>query len=585
MGWKFGNSKRIGKSGSEKSGGGCLILFGLVFGGIGLMVFLFAARQFFSEAETYGWTETPCEIVRCEIQVEANREDDPFQLVVDYRYQFEGRRFESNQVALQTQRTDDYEKLALKRRGILEDRELFCYVNPDNPSQAVIERRALTSGLFMLFPLLFVAIGGFIIWGGVGGLKKGKAIEKAGRKAAISSGGSTSKSTGRKVGIAFGAIFALIGLGVGIGMGNGPIKRMVMSRHWVETPCQIIWSRVQSHDSDDGTTYSVDIFYEYQFGGETHRSNRYESMSGSSSGRSGKVTITRRYPKGSQQVCFVNPDQPEQAVLVKGITAWVFFMALPLVFLLVGIGVLVGSLRQHPSAGGGPSKGANGRHAALANRLASTGSSPHLNAEPVAGGPMTLRPGKKRLLACLGMLLVALFWNGIISVFLVELVKGWRTGHGDWFQTLFMIPFVAIGVGLLGGFFYQLMAATNPRPIITLSSGNPALGDSFDLSWTFSGGVSRVVQLKISLWGIESATYRRGTTTATSSEVFFHLPLAEGTAESEIRCGTVRVTIPEDLMYSLKLGNNEIKYELRVDADIPLWPDIRDHFDLTLLPR
>ncbi|MCB1079709.1 MAG: hypothetical protein KDM64_17965, partial [Verrucomicrobiae bacterium] len=170
-------------------------------------------------------------------------------------------------------------------------------------------------------------------------------------------------------------------------------------------------------------------------------------------------------------------------------------------------------------------------------------------------------------------------------VFLNEVIDGWKHGGGDWFLTLFLIPFVVIGAGLVLGFFYQLLSLANPKPRLVLPGGPPRVGETFEVQWELQGRTSRVTRLTISLWGIESATYRRGTDTTTSHEVFLDLPIAEAVDEMDIRQGRAQVTLPDDLMISLKLPNNEIKYELRVSGDIPLWPDISDQYDLTLLPR
>ncbi len=569
MRWQWKNRRLSDGSASEKKGGGgCLILFGLVFAGMGLLFFTFLARQFLAEAETYRWIETPCEITRCEIEVKGEHDDNPFQLVVSYRYLHEGRHRTSDRYTLQPERSDDYEKLALIRRELTRDAELVCYVNPGAPEEAVIVRKALATGLFMLFPLIFVAVGAGIVWGGIVTLRSRGAKDGAtGKKTAISADGASGKKSGWIVGVIVGAVFFVIGLAVAWPLGINPIKRMLSSRGWVETPCEILWSRVRSHDSDDGTTYSVDIFYEYEFGGERHRSNRYAAMGGSSSGRAGKMEVVRQYPVGSRQVCFVNPDLPEQAMLKPGFSAWAFAGLLPLVFSGVGLAVLLASLNSRRGKGTGhvverPMTGADGEE-----------------------GSIVLRPHAGRWLKMLGMLALALFWNGIVSVFVVEMVKGWQAGRGDIFLTIFMIPFLLVGCAILWGFFYQLLAMANPRPVITLVNGAPRLGDELTLTWELSGRAARVVAFRISLWGVESATYRRGTDTVTATEVFFDRVIFETSSIDEMRSGTATVRIPEDLMYSLKLDNNEIKYELRVKGDIPLWPDIGDHFDLTLLPR
>lgn len=53
-----------------------------------------------------------------------------------------------------------------------------------------------------------------------------------------------------------------------------------------------------------------------------------------------------------------------------------------------------------------------------------------------------------------GLTFVLLFWNGIVSVFVWQLVKDFQ-----WFLALFLVPFVAVGLGILGGW---LAMVTSP---------------------------------------------------------------------------------------------------------------------------
>ena len=308
----------ISAGGSSNAGGGCLILFGLVFAGFGFVFIVLSSKEVFNELKTYRWTKTPCEIERCEIRVDRSRDDDRFQLEVSYSYSIRGQSRSSDRYTLQKHWSGDYEKLALKRKALLSSANTVCYVDPEMMSRAVMKREGDTRLLLMLLPLIFIVIGGGIVWGGICALRKKKNLQE-GKTESISSRAGSSKKAGWVFMIIFGGVFALVGAGVGIPLGIMPIKKMMDSRNWVETPCKIIWSRVQRHEStNDGhtsITWSVDIFYEYAFNGETHRSNKFGAISSSSSGRSGKVAITKKYPTGSQQSCFVNPKVPEQALL------------------------------------------------------------------------------------------------------------------------------------------------------------------------------------------------------------------------------------------------------------------------------
>ena len=49
--------------------------------------------------------------------------------------------------------------------------------------------------------------------------------------------------------------------------------------------------------------------------------------------------------------------------------------------------------------------------------------------------------------ALFGTLAFCVIWNGIVAVFVVMAVRGHLAGQPDWFLTLFIIPFVLIGLG------------------------------------------------------------------------------------------------------------------------------------------
>lgn len=577
---------------SNRVGGGCLILFGLVFAGFGLVFIFFIGSQAVEEVQTYQWEKVPCEIQKCEILADRSRDENPFQLEVFYKYTFNGQSRSSKRYRLQEHWGDNYEKLALQRKDLLSRSNTECYVDPENPGNAVIKRDGVLTSLMVLFPLVFVLFGGAIAWGGVYSLRKQKRLEAGGTES-ISKSGSSSKKKGWKLLLVFGGIFTLVGGGIGVPLGIVPIKKMVESKNWVETPCRIIWSRVQRHEStSDGktsVTWSVDIFYEYEVGGEKYRSNNYRALGGSSSGRKGKVAVTRQYPPGSTRVCYVDPAVPERALLSRGFSWMALLCLLPLAFFVAGLLMVRASFRaraklranvweggQFADAYKLDSGGERGRTMESERPVFSDWSSPAGS----SGDSKTFKPGKKRLGGALGLLIFALFWNGIVSVFVRQVVESFRRGDPEWFLTLFMIPFVLVGLAVILGFFYQLLALANPKPVVTLTPGNLRPGRRAEISWKVAAKAERIKRLKISLWGVESATYRRGTNTHTSRAVFYEDVLFESRSHSEIRAGRASFELPVDAMPSLNTGNNAISWEIRVKGEISFWPDVTDHYKI-----
>ena len=127
-----------------------MILFGLVFAGFGLVFMFVIGNQAVDEVKTYQWEKVPCEIDQCEISANRSRDENPFQLQVQYKYSYNGQVRSSNRYTLQEHWSDDYEKLALKRKAMLSQRMTDCFVDPENPGNAVLKREGVLTSLMIL---------------------------------------------------------------------------------------------------------------------------------------------------------------------------------------------------------------------------------------------------------------------------------------------------------------------------------------------------------------------------------------------------------------------------------------------------
>jgi hypothetical protein len=184
----------------------------------------------------------------------------------------------------------------------------------------------------------------------------------------------------------------------------------------------------------------------------------------------------------------------------------------------------------------------------------------------------------------IGMLLVAAFWNGIVSVFVWQAVTSWQRGHPEYFLTIFMIPFVAVGLGLLGGVGYFVLAVLNPRIRLTVGSLAVPIGGGMDVNWEIRGRVQALRRLEIVLEGREEATYQRGTTTVTDKEVFTTIPIFDTADPGDMPNGHARLLLPPGTMHTFRAEHNKILWILRVYGDIPHWPDVKDEYEITVLP-
>jgi hypothetical protein len=353
-----------------------------------------------------------------------------------------------------------------------------------------------------------------------------------------------------------------------------PISGVIQAQKWEPTPCVITDSRVVSSASSDGTTYRVDVKYAYTFRGRKYEAARYDFSVGSSSGRARKQAIVDRYPRGSATTCYVNPAAPGEAVIERGFNRGLLIGLFPIPFLLVGVFGFIFAPRMA---------------SAKTRRVATTGDDLTRLAQNIGagsvGGPVQLRSASSPKARFFGVLAAAVFWNGITSVFVIQVIASFSRGKPEWFLTVFMIPFVLIGIGLICAAAYQFLNLFNPRVTLTVSKHAVALGEQFQVEWIFTGRTARIRKLALCLEGVEKATYRRGTNTATDENIFATVPLIESEDTGEIRTGTVAATIPAELMHSFRAHNNEIVWRLKIHGAIPRFPDVKDEFEITVLPR
>ena len=336
----------------------------------------------------------------------------------------------------------------------------------------------------------------------------------------------------------FGSLFLFAGLAVIVTQVAMPWLSARAAADWPRVPCTILSSEIEEHRGDS-TTYSVDIQYEYDIANQTHRSSQYDF---STMSRSRKVCrkILARYPEGKQSTCFVDPDNSAIAVLDRTpMIAWQILF-LGGIFAVVGAIVTLGApyaltgrnkLRRPISASGKTSEGVGG--------LSKFGhaNSNHLYPEDVEdqawSEPQRLKPASTKIGSLLGLVFLALFWNGIVGAVSFAIIGDGPKGVFLIFFILFLIPFVLIGLLIILGAIKAFLAMFNPVVEIALSAGAIARGSEVDVAWEIKGNAGRIRRLQIVAVGTEEARYRQGTNTVTATSYFGAIPIADTTEAEE----------------------------------------------------
>ncbi len=560
----------IQSSGSERPGCGRLFLsvFFLFFLGMGLLFVAMLAGETLRQADPWLWAATPCEIVSSEV-VTTGDDEDPYRAEVRYRFDAGAGSTLGDRVTVSDGATSRYRRALLTTLRYPPRSTATCYVDPDRPTVAVLERQVPWVALAVLFPLIFVAIGGgglFLAW------RKGGTGDRASKPISQAATGSRG---GVWLQIGFGLLFVVVGAGFFIGMCLMPAVRLLQAQGWEATDCTVVSSAVRSHSSDDGTTYSVDILYEYEWDGGLWRSNTASFVSWSSSGYDSKAEMVAEHPPGARAVCYVNPNDPTLAVLDRGFTPAYLIGLLPLIFVVAGGAVAAHGLKR---------KGRREAAVAVTPSGVAEATAEVLPAAVAASGPVVLKPEAGPWVKVLGMAFMALFWNGIVGIFVNQFLESYRSGSPDWFMAVFLIPFVLVGLLLVGLVVRFALQAFNPRPQLTVSTASPRLGQSVQVQWQFDGSVRRLERLQITLEGREEATYRRGTDTHTDKEVFARLPVLDTRDQMQMRRGATMVEIPEDTMHSLDADNNTVAWAFDVAGEIARWPDVEERFEIAVRP-
>lgn len=430
-----------------------------------------------------------------------------------------------------------------------------------------------TMAFFLMIPLVFMLIG----FGGLYGTWLGKQKDKSKIPKAKHPG----KQLSKRGAFFAGVLFVIVGSAISYWLLIRPLMKIYQAQSWIETPCTIISAEVKSHDSDDGTTYSIDITYEYEFNTTVRRCNRYDFMGGSSSGYAGKREIINRYQTMTAPVCYVNPENPSEAVLLRTLTLKNAIGLFPLIFVAAGLAVMIGAVKHRGRKGlSWLPQMQSADHEPAENKYAFARQT--LNPEQDS---VTLKPDASQFGKLIFVLIFCLFWNGVVSIFVHEAIQSFRSGRPQWGLTLFLIPFVLIGLGFVGAVFYQILALFNPRYTLTLKPGQLYPGTTGLIDWNVRGRAHRIGTLSVKLLGKEEAQYQVGTNTCTASDTFFEMELFKTQDYPDIAAGQIGFVIPQETMHSFEADNNKIIWSIHVHGDIARWPDVKQDYKIIISPQ
>ena len=127
-------------------------------------------------------------------------------------------------------------------------------------------------------------------------------------------------------------------------LGYGPFTKIIQAQHWVAVQAQVELSSVVTGivRTKDGTRkiYKVNIQYPYQYNGKSYLGNQYDFNNFYTSDYTHPQNVLSDYPVGKKFICYVNPTNPSESVIQRGLDWYLLPGIMPLLLLGIGIGGL-----------------------------------------------------------------------------------------------------------------------------------------------------------------------------------------------------------------------------------------------------
>ena len=126
-------------------------------------------------------------------------------------------------------------------------------------------------------------------------------------------------------------------------------QRAMAAQEWPQVVCRILTSEVREVPAPGGAAYGAAILYSYAFRGTVYHSSVVDLENRRSRGHAEAQRLVDAHAAGSECPCYVNPQDPADAVLDRSPVRPVLTALVPLSVVLVGaVGLL--RLRRKRSA-------------------------------------------------------------------------------------------------------------------------------------------------------------------------------------------------------------------------------------------
>jgi hypothetical protein len=116
-------------------------------------------------------------------------------------------------------------------------------------------------------------------------------------------------------------------------------QRAEASRHWTPTPATVVSSQVLAERATPSspTRWRIAVKYDYTFAGQHYTSTRFRRVDGSTGDEEKVHRIRQQFTPGADITCWVNPADPQFAILQHDTRAALYTLWFPLLFFFGGL--------------------------------------------------------------------------------------------------------------------------------------------------------------------------------------------------------------------------------------------------------
>jgi len=265
------------------------------------------------------WRNVPATISKLEV-VRNDRDVTPYSPLIRYHYTVGSSSYEGTSVTRHDQfglsQFSSYEEAFEIIEPYDNQDSVTVWVDPEQPSDAVLCRTFPWNLLFIPIPVAFLILGLLISGCALGGQVGVDSVSRV-DLGEEERNGFTPK--GRRILGSVLVVVSFLCMSVGVMVGwkkvYVPWRLSRVASVWPSVEGIVERSEVLTIDGDDTVSYQPDILYRYEWRGKTFRASRFRVIDTRVRSYRKAQKIVRLFPPGLKVAVLVNPDRPQNALL------------------------------------------------------------------------------------------------------------------------------------------------------------------------------------------------------------------------------------------------------------------------------